>query len=284
MKISEIISRSEKPFPSLEIVPPVKGVTRNELIESIKPFMEFNPPYVNVTYHKDGCRVSQSATCAVISDELGVEAVPHLVCAGNTKDSIISQLHDFKFLGFQNILALRGDGSNSTDSFRYAKDLVNIIKEFNGTNDYDFCIGAAGYPEKHVEAPDLDTDIAHLKAKVDAGASYIITQMFFDNEIFYNFRDKCRAAGIKVPIIPALKPISTVKQLDMIRNMFSVGIPKDIVKEISACGDDADKAYDAGLEWCITQGQDLLKHGVPAIHFFTMGRAQNIYETLKRLF
>lgn len=284
MKISEIISRSEKPFPSLEIVPPVKGVTRNELIESIKPFMEFNPPYVNVTYHKDGCRVSQSATCAVISDELGVEAVPHLVCAGNTEDSIISQLHDFKFLGFQNILALRGDGSNSTDSFRYAKDLVNTIKEFNGANDYDFCIGAAGYPEKHVEAPDLDTDIAHLKAKVDAGASYIMTQMFFDNTVFYNFRDKCRAAGINVPIIPALKPISTVKQLDMIRNMFSVGIPEDIVKEISACGDNAEKAYAAGLEWCITQGQDLLKHGVPAIHFFTMGRAQNIYETLKRLF
>lgn len=284
MKISEIIAHSAKPFPSLEIVPPVKGVTRSELIESIKPFMEFNPPYVNVTYHKDSSRVSQGATCAVISDELGVEAVPHLICAGNTEDSIISQLHDFKFLGFQNILALRGDGSNSTDSFRYAKDLVKTIKEFNCANDYDFCIGAAGYPEKHVEAPDLDTDIAHLKAKVDAGASYIMTQMFFDNDVFYNFRDKCRTAGINVPIIPALKPISSVKQLETIRNMFSVGIPKDIVKEITACGDNAEKAYDAGLEWCITQGKDLLKNGVPAIHFFTMGRAKNIYETIKRLF
>jgi len=308
MKISDIISQSSSPFPSLEIVPPLKGVTRQELIESVRPFMEYNPPFINVTCHRDEFefrqeadgsfsrhivrrRVSESAVCSAISDEFDVEVVPHLICGGNSADAISSQLQDFKFLGFQNILALRGDSLLGEKRFtpepcgyKYASELVGAIRKFGNENSTEFCIGVAGYPEKHFEAPNLESDIAHLKCKVDAGADYIVTQMFFDNQTFYTFRDACRKAGITVPIIPGLKPLSTAKQLGMIPEAFSIDIPQPLVKEMSKYQDNKELAYQAGLQWCIAQCEDLLRHDVPAIHFYTMGRSANICKILKRLF
>lgn len=308
MKIIDIINSQKKPFPSLEIVPPLNGVRKDELLNSIRPFLEFNPPYINVTCHRDEVefreeadgsfsrhivqrRISETAVCAAIQSEFKVEVVPHLICGGATTDSIESQLHNFKFLGVNNILALRGDSllgekrfTPQPGGYRYANELVAAIKQFESKASADFCVGVGAYPEKHFEAPNLGTDITNLKRKVDAGADYVITQMFFDNEVFYRFRDKCREAGINVPIIPGLKPLSTVRHIELLPQSFSIDIPQELVDEIMNHKDDKAACYQAGLEWCSAQCADLLAHGVPAIHFYTMGRPDNIVQILKRHF
>lgn len=308
MKIIDIINSQKKPFPSLEIVPPLNGVRKDELLNSIRPFLEFNPPYINVTCHRDEVefreeaggsfsrhivqrRISETAVCAAIQSEFKVEVVPHLICGGATADSIESQLHNFKFLGVNNILALRGDSllgekrfTPQPGGYRYANELVAAIKQFEAKASADFCVGVGAYPEKHFEAPNLGTDITNLKRKADAGADYVITQMFFDNEVFYRFRDKCREAGINVPIIPGLKPLSTVRHIELLPQSFSIDIPQELVDEIMNHKDDKAACYQAGLEWCSAQCADLLAHGVPAIHFYTMGRPDNIVQILKRHF
>lgn len=308
MKIKDILSSQQKPFASLEIVPPLKGVSKKELIDSIRPFMEFNPPFINVTCHRDEFefrpeadgtfsrhlvrrRVSETAVCAAIQAAFPVEVVPHLICGGASSEMIDSQLNDFKFLGIENIMALRGDSLLGEKRFipepggyRYAGELVAAVRAFERSNGAQFCIGVGAYPEKHFEAPNLETDIANLKKKVDAGADYIITQMFFDNDVFYRFRDKCRASGINVPIIPGLKPLSTFKQIEMLPEAFSLDIPQDLVAEFNAHPSDRTACYQAGIEWCSAQCGDLLKNGVPAIHFYTMGRPDNVVEILKKFF
>ena len=308
MKIKDILSSQQKPFASLEIVPPLKGVSKKELIDSIRPFMEFNPPFINVTCHRDEFefrpeadgtfsrhlvrrRVSETAVCAAIQAAFPVEVVPHLICGGASSEMIDSQLYDFKFLGIENIMALRGDSLLGEKRFipepggyRYAGELVAAVRAFERSNGAQFCIGVGAYPEKHFEAPNLETDIANLKKKVDAGADYIITQMFFDNDVFYRFRDKCRASGINVPIIPGLKPLSTFKQIEMLPEAFSLDIPQDLVAEFNAHPSDRTACYQAGIEWCSAQCEDLLKNGVPAIHFYTMGRPDNVVEILKKFF
>lgn len=308
MKIKDILSSQQKPFASLEIVPPLKGVSKKELIDSIRPFMEFNPPFINVTCHRDEFefrpeadgtfsrhlvrrRVSETAVCAAIQAAFPVEVVPHLICGGASSEMIDSQLNDFKFLGIENIMALRGDSLlgekrfiPEPGGFRYAGELVAAVRAFERSNGAQFCIGVGAYPEKHFEAPNLETDIANLKKKVDAGADYIITQMFFDNDVFYRFRDKCRASGINVPIIPGLKPLSTFKQIEMLPEAFSLDIPQDLVAEFNAHPSDRTACYQAGIEWCSAQCKDLLKNGVPAIHFYTMGRPDNVVEILKKFF
>ena len=308
MKIKDIISSQAKAFPSLEIVPPLKGVSKNELLDSIRPFMEFNPPFINVTCHRDEFefrqqadgtfsrhqvrrRVSETAVCAAIQSEFPVEVVPHLICGGATEDMIESQLQDFKFLGISNILALRGDSllgekrfTPEPGGYRYANELVSAIKKFEDNNAVDFCVGVGAYPEKHFEAPNLETDIANLKRKVDAGADFIITQMFFDNNTFYRFRDLCRGAGINVPIIPGLKPLSTSRQIELLPESFSIDIPQPLVTEMRAHRDDKAACYQIGLEWCSDQVADLLKHDVPAVHFYTMGRPDNVVKILKKHF
>lgn len=308
MKIKDILSSQQKPFASLEIVPPLKGVSKKELIDSIRPFMEFNPPFINVTCHRDEFefrpeadgtfsrhlvrrRVSETAVCAAIQAAFPVEVVPHLICGGASSEMIDSQLNDFKFLGIENIMALRGDSLlgekrfiPEPGGFRYAGELVAAVRAFERSNGAQFCIGVGAYPEKHFEAPNLETDIANLKKKVDAGADYIITQMFFDNDVFYRFRDKCRAYGINVPIIPGLKPLSTFKQIEMLPEAFSLDIPQDLVAEFNAHPSDRTACYQAGIEWCSAQCEDLLKNGVPAIHFYTMGRPDNVVEILKKFF
>jgi len=306
MKISEILSGSTKPFASLEIVPPVKGVTKKELLDSIRPLMEFNPPYINVTCHRaeyefkredDGSflrqkvspRVSQTAVCAAVQSEFNVELVPHMICGGSDRTDVLDQLEDFKFLGVNNILALRGDSligekrfTPTPGGYSYASELVEAIRASRHGD--DFCVGVGAYPEKHFEAPNLEQDIINLKKKVDMGADFIITQMFFDNKVFWDFCKKCRNAGITVPIIPGLKPLSSYRQVESLPELFSLDIPQELVSELRKYSEDKDACYRIGIQWCSAQCADLLSGGVPAVHFYTMGRAGNVYEILRRNF
>ena len=319
MKVSEILATSTKAFPSIEIVPPLRGITKGELIESIAPFMEFKPKYINVTSHRDEYeyreaedgtfsrhlvrnRISETTVCAAIMSKYDVEVVPHLICGGNTKEEIESRLDNLAFLGINNIVALRGDSmtgekrfSPTPGGYSYASELVQGIRSYQGSNafrrsrglettDRFFCIGVGGYPEKHFEAANIETDIINLKKKVDAGADYIITQMFFNNQVYYDFVERCRAAGITVPIIPGLKPLSSARQLSLLPEAFSIDIPVELTTEISKVQADAKAVYQLGTEWCTMQCKDLIAQGVPAVHFYTMGKSDNITQILRECF
>ena len=319
MKVSEILAGSSKAYPSIEIVPPLRGITKEELLESIAPFMEFSPKYINVTSHRDEFeyreeadgtfsrhllrnRISETTVCAAIMSKYDVEVVPHLICGGSTIEEIESKLDNMAFLGINNIVALRGDSmagekrfTPTPGGYRYASELVEGIRSYQGSNSYRrsrgleaddrfFCIGVGAYPEKHFEAANIETDILNLKKKVDAGADYIITQMFFDNNIYYDFVEKCRAAGIDVPIIPGLKPISTARQISVLPEAFSLDIPLELTQEIEKHKNDRDAVYRIGTEWCTAQCKDLLQHNVPAVHFYTMGKSRNITDILRECF
>lgn len=301
MRITDLFS-SAKPFPSLEIVPPLGGITKEDLLKGIEPLMEFSPRYINVTTHRDeyqyvaqpdgsfgrvvvNSRVSPVAVCACIQAKYPVEVVPHLICGGQTAHDTERLLQDFQFMGIENVMALRGDSLNEEKRFSatpggysHASELVAAIK---GSG--NFCIGVGAYPEKHFEAPNLETDIAFLKAKVDAGADYIITQMFFDNAVFFRFVDLCRAAGITVPIIPGLKPLTTKTQLEMLPEAFSIDIPLALSDAISEA-DDAESVRRIGIDWCIRQSRELLRSGVPAIHYYTMSKSRNVAAVLREVF
>ncbi|MBE6250331.1 MAG: methylenetetrahydrofolate reductase [NAD(P)H] [Bacteroidales bacterium] len=319
MKVSEILANSTKPYPSIEIVPPLRGITKNELLDSIAPFMEFCPKYINVTSHRDEFeyrqeadgsfsrhlvrnRINETTVCAAIMSRYDVEVVPHLICGGSTVEEIQSRLDNLAFLGIDNIVALRGDSMSGEKRFTptpggysYASELVEGIRSYQGSNAYRrshgleaderfFCIGVGAYPEKHFEAANIETDILNLKRKVDAGADYIITQMFFDNRTYYDFVDKCRAAGITVPIIPGLKPLSTARQISVLPEAFSLDIPLELTQEITKHKDNKDAVYQIGTQWCTMQCKDLLQHGVPAVHFYTMGKSRNITDILRECF
>ena len=301
MRITELFT-SGHPFPSLEIVPPLSGITQRELLDSIGPLMEFEPRYINVTTHRDEIqytplpdgsfrreivrnRVSPVAVCACIQAHFPVEVVPHIICSGHSAREIEWQLQDFRFMGIENVMALRGDSltgekrfSPEADGYSHASELVSAIREQGG-----FCVGVGGYPEKHFEAANLETDIEFLKAKVDAGADYVITQMFFDNQIFYQFVAKCRAAGITVPIIPGLKPLTTARQVEVLPEAFSIDIPRELTQAVREAKD-PEAVRQTGIEWCIAQCRDLLAHQVPAIHFYTMGKSKNVAEVLRATF
>ena len=319
MKVSEILTKSTKAYPSIEIVPPLRGITKKELLDSIAPFMEFSPKYINVTSHRDEYeyreeadgsfsrhlvrnRINETTVCAAIMSVYDVEVVPHLICGGNTIEEIQSSLDNLAFLGIDNIVALRGDSMTgekrftpTSGGYRYASELVDGIRSYQGSSSYRrsrgletddryFCIGVGAYPEKHFEAPNIETDIANLKRKVDAGADYVITQMFFVNKVYFDFVEKCRAAGITVPIIPGLKPISTFKQLSVLPEAFSLDIPLELTQEMNRFRNDKEAIYRIGTEWCTEQCRDLIRHGVPAVHFYTMGKSGNITEILRECF
>lgn len=310
MKISQILADSKNPLLSLEIVPPLKGISADDLINNIAPLMEFNPPYINVTHHRDEFeyrqeadgyfsrhlvrrRVSETAVCALIQSKFQVEVVPHIICGGASSEELASQLDDFRFMGISNVMALRGDcvvGEKRftpvPGGFRYASELVSAIRADEEAAGYSerFCIGVGAYPEKHFEAANIETDILNLKKKVDAGADYIITQMFFDNHDFYNFCDKCREAGISVPIIPGLKPLSSARQISQIPEAFSIRIPVELTTEMAANADKRQACYEIGQGWCLEQCRDLISHGVPAIHFYTMGKASNVINIIRECF
>ncbi len=308
MKITDMLRSGTAPFPSLEIVPPLSGIGKDELLESIAPLMEFSPRYINVTTHRDEVRfdpqpdgsfrrrvvrnrVSAVAVCAAIQSRYAVEVVPHLICAGTPAHETEALLQDFKFMGIENVMALRGDSLTGEKRFTpdpagyaHADELVAAIRAFERENGSRFCIGVGGYPEKHFEAANIETDIENLKRKVDAGADIIITQMFFDNVVFYRFVERCRAAGIAVPILPGLKPLSTAKQIALLPESFSIDIPVELTEAVRKAGDDKEAVYRIGTDWCISQCRDLLAHGVPAVHFYTMGRSRNIVEILRTCF
>lgn len=308
MKVIDIINSSSKPFASLEIVPPLNGITKDQLIETIRPFMEFDPKYMNVTCHRDEVefvrksdgsyarhtvrnRVSAVAVCAAIMARYDLEMVPHIICGGASVDDIQGELHELSFMGIQNVLALRGDSlagekrfTPAPDGYSHADELVAGIREFEKAHGAEFSIGVGAYPEKHFEAPNIETDIANLKKKVDAGADYIITQMFFDNRAFYNFVEMCRTAGINVPIVPGLKPISAARQVETLPKTFNIDIPFELTAELESHRTDAAACYEIGRDWCMEQCRDLLRHGVPAIHFYTMGRPDNMLEILRECF
>lgn len=303
MKVTEFF-KDDKTLISFEILPPLKGKSIDSIYKILDPLMEFKPPFVDVTYHREDFVYKQNdagyyekiavrkrpgtvGICAAIMHKYGVEAVPHLICGGFTKEETENALIDLNFLGIQNVLLLRGDARKMDRRFipekgghHYAIDLVKQTMDLNNgiylheeTNELiktDFCIGVAGYPEKHFEAPNYEIDLEYLKAKVDAGADYIVTQMFFNNEKFFSFVDACRKAGITVPIIPGLKPITSHKQIESLPSIFFTDFPQDLTKAVMQCKD-RDAVKEVGVEWTTQQCKELIDFGVPCIHFYTMG-------------
>lgn len=295
MKVIEILNSGNKAFPSLEFVPPLKGSDLDLLYRTMDPLMEFRPPYINITCHRDemenGHVVTKHpgtvAVTAALLRRYKTEVVPHVICAGSSRYHIEDTLFDLNFIGIENVMALRGEAAKGEkvftpvmDGYRYCSELVGQIHQ---TFPDKFCIGVAGYPEKHFEAESMDADIAHLKEKVDRGASYIITQMFFDNRDFFNFEKRCREAGIRVPIVPGLKPIANTGHLTKLPEAFSLRMPDSLVREVRRCTTD-EQVRQTGIEWCIAQSRELISAGVPAIHYYTMSRGRNIVEILRRVF
>ena len=317
MKVIDILYKSSKPFASFELVPPLKGSDKNKLYASVEPLMEFNPPFLNITTHRDEVvyrenadgnykrvtitkRPGSVAIAAAIMKRFKAEVVPHVICGGATRGEIENTLLDLNFLDIQNVVALRGDPvpgeKNFTpvaDGHSHSIDLVRQIENMNRGIYLDdtikdavptnFCVGVAGYPEKHYEAPNLDMDIARLKEKVDAGADYVVTQLFFDNKKYFDFVEKATAAGINVPIIPGIKPVSTKRHIELLPKSFSIDIPNELMKELVKCKDNS-AVYQVGLEWCVMQCKELLAKGAKAIHFYTMSKSENIIEIIKRSF
>lgn len=318
MKVIDILRSAEKPFASFELVPPLKGSDASRLYQSLDPLMEFQPPFINITCHRDEIEFVPNAdgtftrmtlakrpgTVAIVAAIMRrypeLEIVPHVICGGSSCSRVESELLDLHFLGLNNIMALRGDALPGQkhflpepDGFSHSSELVEMISNLNRgqyldptvTNGLctDFCIGVAAYPEKHFEAANIETDIEHLKQKVDAGANYIVTQMFFDNERFFTFVELCRKAGITVPIIPGLKPISSKKQIDLLPRAFHIDIPQELVTLMEKTKT-AEDAYNLGIEWAIKQSRELLEHGFPAIHYYTMAKPDNVCQIVRAVF
>jgi len=316
MKVIEHINNAKDTLFSFELLPPLKGKSIQSIFNGIDPLMEFNPKFINVTYHREEYvykerengllekisirkRPGTVGICAAIMNRYHVDAVPHLICGGFSKEETENALIDLQFLGIDNVLALRGDSIKTESIFRpnvgghsYAVELVQQIMEMNrGTYSIedikleptDFCIGVAGYPEKHFEAMNLQTDLKYLKEKVDAGAEYITTQMFFDNKKYFDFVEKCREVGITVPIIPGLKPIKTLAHISFIPKFFHIDYPEELSKELLKCKTN-DEVEKLGIEWGIHQSKELKKAGVPCIHYYTMSNSCSTQTIAKEIF
>lgn len=317
MKVTDHIQQAAgKTLFSFEILPPVKGKSIESIFNMLDPLMEFKPSFINVTYHRseqtyrkknDGTfdrvdirkRPGTVGICAAVMNHYDVDAVPHLICGGFSKDETENALIDLNFLGIDNVLALRGDPPKNEKYFaadpnghHYAVDLVKQIEHMNrgiyledeianGVNT-DFCIGVAGYPEKHYESPNPEIDMMFLKQKIDAGADYITTQMFFDNAKYHAFVKQCRDFGITVPIIPGLKPISSKKQLTVIPSIFHVDMPTDLANAVMNAKNDAE-VEKVGEEWLLQQSRDLMAAGAPVIHYYTLGKPRMVYNVMKEL-
>ena len=304
MKVTDhIINANGKTLFSFEIVPPQKGQNIQDLYNNVDPLMEFNPPFIDVTtsreefvyIKKENGLLEQKITrmrpgtvgiCSALKYKYDVDAIPHVICGGFTQEETEYMLVDCHYLGLDNIMALRGDAMKGEQYYvptegghSYAAGLVKQIKNLNNGKylhdiveakyKSDFCIGVAGYPEKHFEAPSLKTDLKHLKRKIDAGGDYIVTQMFFDNQKYFDFINSCKNIGIEVPIVPGLKPITKKYQLNAIPRNFYLEIPDDLIKEIQRAKTD-EAVKEVGIEWCTQQAKELKKAGVPCIHFYMM--------------
>lgn len=318
MKVTDHIKKANgKTLFSFEIIPPQKGRNIQELYDNIDPLMEFNPPFIDVTTSReeyiyidkgDGLldrkitrmRPGTVGICASIQHKYNVDAIPHVLCGGFTKEETEYVLVDCHYLGIENVMALRGDAMSHEKYFEpakggneYALDLVEQIQNLNcgkylhdvieADHKSDFCIGVAGYPEKHMEAPSLNTDLKRLKEKVDAGADYVVTQMFFDNEKYFEFVDKAKKAGIHVPIIPGIKPIAVKRHLQLLPQVFKIDIPEILINEVEKCKDNK-AVRQVGVEWAIKQSEELRKAGVPVLHYYSMGKSDNIRAIASQLF
>lgn len=308
--------RQNETLISFEILPPLKGGSIDSVFKAIDPLMEFKPAFVDVTYHREEFiyvkrdsgyyektsirkRPGTVGICAAIMHRYKIEPVPHLICGGFTKEDTENALIDLNFLGISNVLALRGDPRPFEKGFQaepgghhYALGLVQQIDKMNKgiyldenlENGYQskFCIGIAGYPEKHFEAPNREMDLEHTKAKVEAGADYIVTQMVFDNSVFEKYVSDCRKKGIAVPIVPGIKPVTKIEQMSAIPRNFFISFPEALVKEMKKTKSPVE-AKQVGIEWCITQSKELIKMGVPCLHFYTMGDSKTVQAILREV-
>jgi methylenetetrahydrofolate reductase (NADPH) len=317
MKVIDIIKNSDKTVFSFELLPPLKGNDPGKIYRTIENLIDYDPKYINITTHRDEIEFQEMpdgsiekritrkrpgtvAIAASIQYRYGIPVVPHILCGGFTKSETEYVLIDLNFLEIENVLALRGDGIKSQSIFTPEKDghtnanelveqIVNLRKGIylekglRNNTPLDFCIGVAGYPEKHFEAPTMEEDLKYLKQKVDAGADYIVTQMFFDNKVYYDFVDKCRFMGIKVPIIPGIKPINMKNQLTILPKIFSIDIPSELARELAKCKNNED-AKIVGTEWAIQQSKDLVANNAPSLHIYTYGISDNVREIIKSVF
>lgn len=317
MKVTEHINQANgKTLFSFEILPPVKGESVQSIFDAIDPLMEFNPPFIDVTYHREEYmykkrengllervttrkRPGTVGICAAIMNKYGVDAVPHIICGGFNKEETENALIDLDFLGVDNVLVLRGDAIKSEGRFEpdpeghsYASELMGQVLDLNTgkymheevtRNPTDFCIGVAGYPEKHFEAPSMKSDMKYLKMKVDMGAEYIVTQMFFDNQKYFDFVKKCRENDITVPIIPGLKPVTTLNHMSLLPSVFHVDLPDDLVDELEKCKTNAD-VREVGVAWAIQQSKELMDAGVPVLHYYTMSKSRIVRRIAEALF
>jgi len=310
MKITDLIKKADKTLFSFELLPPLKGHSISSIYRTIDPLLEYNPSFINVTYHQEEViykkrengllekktvrkRPGTVAISAAIKYKYpGVEVVPHIICGGFTREETEYALIDFSYLGIDNVLALRGDAPKNQRTFipekeghAHADTLVAQITDMNRGKFLDnellnafstnFCVGVAGYPEKHIESPNLAYDMKYLKGKIDAGAEYIITQMFYDNRKYFDFLEACRREGINVPVIPGLKPICSIRDINVLPQVFFIDIPEELVKRLTACKSNED-AFKVGIEWGIMQSEELIRSGVPVVHYFTVGISENI--------
>ena len=317
MSVIEKIRNSSGPLFTFELLPPLKGHSIERIYTAIDRLIEFNPAYINFTSHRnettyferpDGLlekkivriRPGTIALAAAVKYKYNITVVPHILCGGFSKEETENALIEMNFLGIHEVLALRGDPPKGSrrflaekDGHTYTSELVKQISDMNNgkylesslqdTSPTNFCIGVAGYPEKHFEAPNRQVDIANLKQKVDAGASYIVTQLFFDNRKFCRFRDECRKAGITVPIIAGIKPISALNDIKLLSQVFHIDLPNELVTAVQNCKTDKE-TREVGIEWATMQSKELIKEGVPGIHYYTLGRSDNVARIVKASF
>jgi methylenetetrahydrofolate reductase (NADPH) len=317
MKVVDHIKNAKNTLFSFEILPPHAGESIQTLFNNIEPLMEFKPKFIDVTYHREefilkkrnGGLLEQKsirkrpgtvAICAALMHKFGVDTVPHIICGGFTREETEYALIDLNYLGIQNVLALRGDSIKGQSDFcptpgghAYASELVQQIKTMNDGRYIDedlenaiptnFCIGVAGYPEKHFEAANMTSDFKWLKHKVEMGANYIVTQMFFDNRKYFEFIERCHAEGISVPVIPGLKPLTSKKQVQLLASRFHIDIPEELADAVDKCKDDKEVRR-LGVEWSIAQSKELVAKKAPCLHFYSMGKSTAIQEIAAALF
>lgn len=316
MKVTDKFRKGQTLF-AFELLPPLKGETISSIYHTVDVLGAYQPAYINITYHREEVKFIEReggllerrvvrkrpgtvGISAAIAARYGIDVVPHLICGGFSADETEDALIEMNFLGIDNVLALRGDNVRGEHTFRphpgghlHASELVAQIAGMNrgeylsGEVEHpaptDFCIGVAGYPEKHAEAPNLQTDIEYLKQKVDAGAHYIVTQMFFDNAKYFDFVARCRREGIEVPIVAGIKPFSTKAQLSLLPQVFGVNIPEELSRAVASAADNA-AVRRIGIEWATGQCRELIRQGVPALHFYTMSRPDNVEAVVKAVF
>jgi methylenetetrahydrofolate reductase (NADPH) len=317
LKVNEAIEKADKTLFSFELLPPLKGQNIEHIENAIDPLMEFNPAFVNVTYHQEEFhykplsngllekktirkRPGTVGITAAIMYRYRLNVVPHIICGGFNQEETENALIDLHFLGVKNLLVVRGDAQPSMKYFRaepgghsHSIDLVNQIMKLNNgkyieedllnATPTNFSVGVAGYPEKHIEAPNLESDLKFLKMKIDAGSEFVVTQMFYDNKKYFDFVDKCRAIGITIPIIPGLKPISTLNHLNVLPQTFNIDLPQELVREVQKCTDNK-QVRKLGIEWAIAQSRELIAKGAPVLHFYTMGNSDNIRKIAEAVF